>query len=81
MARTMDLQGSDGDSRRESRRNFSLSFLEHNGNSMWRTTSILEINAWTASVSPASNLRSLIIDGFSFRHGFGPFGLLSGDRP
>jgi hypothetical protein len=28
---------------------------------MWRTTSILEIKAWTASTSPDSKLRSLTI--------------------
>src|ERR1017187_2888672 len=31
IARTVDLQGSDGDSRIESRRNFSLSSREHKG--------------------------------------------------
>lgn len=57
MARTMDRQGSDGDSRSESRRNFSLSSLAYKENRMWRTTSILEIKAWTASTSPNFKLR------------------------
>ncbi len=61
IARTMDLQGSDGDSSSESQRNFWLSSLEHKENRMWRTTSILEIKAWTASTSPDSKLRSLTI--------------------
>src|ERR1022692_799076 len=61
IARTMDLQGSDEDSGSDSRRNFSLSSREHKGNSMWRTTSILEVRAWTASISPDSRARSPII--------------------
>jgi hypothetical protein len=40
---------------------FWLSSLEHKENRMWRTTSILEIKAWTASTSPDSKLRSLTI--------------------
>jgi hypothetical protein len=54
IARTMDLHGSDGDYSSESRRNFSLSSREHKGKSMWRTTSILEIKACRASISPGS---------------------------
>src|ERR1035438_4223762 len=54
-------RGSDGDSTSDSRRNFSLSSREHKGNSMWRTTSILEVRAWTASISPDSRVRSPII--------------------
>src|SRR5664280_237011 len=65
IALTMDLQGSDGDSSSESRRNFSLSSREHRGNSMWRTTSILEVKAWRRSRSPHSKRRSLTIAGFS----------------
>src|ERR1035438_5315611 len=65
IALTMDLQASDGDSSSESRRNFSLSSHEHKGNSMWRTTSILEVKAWTRSRSPHSKRRSLTIAGVS----------------
>jgi hypothetical protein len=32
---------------------------------MWRTTSILEIKAWTASISPDSKPRSLTIRNFT----------------
>jgi len=60
----MDLQGSDGDSRSELCRNFSLSSREHKGNRMWRTTSILEIKACTASTSFGFKLRKLIMAGF-----------------
>jgi len=81
IARTMDLQGSDGDSRSESRRNFWLSSLEHKENRMWRTTSILEIKAWTASTSSGSKLRSLTMAnsiGATAGHNRQRFGLGSG---
>jgi len=66
-SRTTDYQRVEGDSKMESRRNFSLSSREHRGKSMWRTTSILEIKAWTASTSLDSKLRSLTIASISFK--------------